>query len=356
MNIDAVTGPPREKVGRTAIQKNAHNSSVRYGGICGPVAPTVVASAANREAFAMSLSKFVEMPDVAARLKPLRPQGARKIDALIKVEPQSARYMLVGTAFDYLLRFELQRRAPHAVSGPWMAETASKMIVRNIGSASVGLDLLHDADPARYLPPEEVANRAAALVENAKSSVATYLKEKNPSKSAQGEMAGHALRLAKLDSIYRRQTLDLSFEDVDKGDISELVALLQIVPFDQLTHDKVLLLNPDFGQISKLVQGADADLISGDLLVDFKVVRTAKLDSRMLDQLLGYYLLARKEQTADPQFPPIGRVGIYFARHGFLWSIETSEWISRPEFSEVEQWFFERAAQLFKTRPAARRG
>jgi hypothetical protein len=69
----------------------------------------------------VSLLRFLAEPDVAAKIKPLRPKLPRKIPATLKVQPRSNRFMTVGTAFDYLLRFELQRRAPHAVAGRWVA-------------------------------------------------------------------------------------------------------------------------------------------------------------------------------------------------------------------------------------------
>ena len=82
-------------------------------------------------------TSFVEMPDVRAKIKPLRPKQPRKLNALIRVEPRSKRYTLVGTAFDYLLRFELERRAPHAISKPWVAEAAPDIIWRKTDTGSI---------------------------------------------------------------------------------------------------------------------------------------------------------------------------------------------------------------------------
>src|SRR5437867_45818 len=76
----------------------------------------------------MSLTRFLDMAEVKGSVKTLRPKLPRKINAPLKVAPRSNRYMMVGTAFDYLLRFELQRRAPHAISECLVAEDASEMI------------------------------------------------------------------------------------------------------------------------------------------------------------------------------------------------------------------------------------
>lgn len=295
----------------------------------------------------MSLTSFVDMPDVKGKLKPLRPKLLRNLSVPLKAEPRSNRYMLVGTAFDYLLRFELQRRAPHAISGGWVAEHALEIIWREAGSVSAGMDLMADAAPDRYMPPEEVAKRARALLENAKTAVAAYLKVKAPTATMQAELAAHAIRLAKLDSVYRAWRLEPGFEEASPEDVQDLVGLLEIVPFDDLLDDKLLLLNPTFGQASLLVGGADTDLIAGDLLVDFKTTKNSEIDASNLDQILGYLLLARKQRSVDPNFPAINRLGLYFCRHGYLWSLEASTWTSHREFSCIEQWFFQRADEVF---------
>lgn len=272
----------------------------------------------------MGLTNLIRVPEFKEKLRPLRPKLPRKLNAPLKVEPRSQRYMLVGTAFDYLLRFELQRRAPHAISDRWGAEYAPEIIT-----------------------PEEIAERARVLLENAKAAVAAYLMLKVPTTAKQAELAGHAIRLAKLHSACLALKLEPGFEEASEEDIQDLVDLLGIVPFDELLHDKMLLLNPTFRQSSYLVGAADADLISGDLLVDFKTTKENEIRAGSLDQILGYFLLARKQHLVDPTFPEINRLGLYYCRHGFLWSLETSNWTSNPEFPGIEDWFFQRAAEIF---------
>lgn len=295
----------------------------------------------------MSLTSFVSMSEVKAKLKPLRPKLSRKLNVPLKVEPRSKRYTLVGTAFDYLLRFELQRRAPHAVSERWIAEYAPEIICHEAGSASVSMDIMAGAAPDQYLPPEEIAKRMRNLLRKAKDALAAYLKSKAPTVGMQAELASHAIRLAKLDSVYRAWRLEPGFEEASPEDVQDLVDLLAIAPFDDLMHNKVLLLNPNFGSVSHLVCGADADLIAGNSLVDFKTTKKGEMNVDDLDQLLGYLLLARKHRTADPTFPAINQLELYFCRHGYLWSLEASAWTSNPAFHEIEQWFFQRADEVF---------
>jgi hypothetical protein len=295
----------------------------------------------------MSLTSFLDMPDVRAKVKSLRPKLPRKISAPLKIEPRSKRYGLVGTAFDYLLRFELQRRAPHAISERWVADYAPETIWRKTDSGSVGMDLLIEDDPQNYLPPEEVSQRARVLLDNAKGDVAAYVKLESPTRVQQAKLAMHAIGLAKLDTVYRAWRLEPGFEGAGYEDIQDLVDLLAIAPFDELLHDKLLLLNPNFRQTSHLVGGADCDLITGDLLVDFKTTKKSEIQDNHLDQILGYFLLARKQRLIEPTFPVINRLGLYYCRHGYLWSLDASVWTSHPEFPGIEQWFFQRADEVF---------
>jgi hypothetical protein len=294
----------------------------------------------------MSLSTFLNEPDVVAMVKPLRPALPRKVDAPLKIEPRSNRYVMVGTAFDYLLRFELQRRAPHAVTRTWVAECGCDILWKE----DVGYcDLLKGAvDPKDYLPPEEVGKRARAIVERTKSAVASYLKTKAPTRAQLSELAGCAIRLAKLDQVVRELRLDPHFKEAEGEDVEDLLGLLEIVPFASLLLKTTMLLNPTFGESSVLVGGADADLIAGDLLVDFKVTKASKMQARDLDQLLGYYLLARNHRRSNPTFPEIKRVALYFGRHGLLWPLDVTVWTNYPEFVEVEKWFFQRARDTVK--------
>ena len=149
----------------------------------------------------MSLTHFLEMSDVTARLKALRPKVPHNIGAPLQVEPRSNRYTMVGTAFDYLLRFELQRRAPYAVSERWVAESASDMLWKETDDGTS--ELWDELYAACHLPPEEAGRRAHAIVENAKSALGAHLKTKAPRRTELANLGAHAIRLAKLDPVFR---------------------------------------------------------------------------------------------------------------------------------------------------------
>jgi hypothetical protein len=155
-------------------------------------------------------------------------------------------------------------------------------------------------------------------------------------------MAAWAVRLAKIDGVVRGRGLDPTFEDAAPEMVEELVALLAQVPYERLLHEERMILNPDFGAASRAVGGADADLVTGDTLVDFKTTTSCEVCGNYVDQLFGYFLLARRAGM-----PPIDMVALYFARHGQLRVRETAVWTSRSDFAETERWFFERAREVF---------
>ncbi|AWP23165.1 hypothetical protein C4901_07345 [Acidiferrobacter sp. SPIII_3] len=121
---------------------------------------------------------------------------------------------------------------------------------------------------------------------------------------------------------------------------------MAITPFPDLLHDTTLLLNPSFGDASRAVGGADADLIVGDMLVDIKTTKDDAIKPEHLNQLLGYFLLARRHRAADPTFPIINRIGLYYSRYGHLHSFDASSWTEHPAFPETERWFFAKIEKL----------
>lgn len=305
----------------------------------------------------MSLTSFINMDDVRAKLRVLHPKVSRRINVPCKVEPRSDRYALIGTAFDYLLRFEIQRRAPHAITGEWVAEHAADLLGKEEGNFATWVSLTEDGNglvrPAQDESEmddelsEKVCRYAHNVVENAKSTVAAYVVNELPTRQEQAEMAAHAIRLANLDPFLRELQLNSGFDEVNNDDVEELLDMLAIVPFNMLIGNGPLFLNPTFGASSRLVGGADADLITGNMLVDLKVKKRVEIRAKELDQLLGYFLLARNQERVSSDFPKINKVALYFSRHGFLWSLDTSAWTYNPQFLEIEEWFLKRAEQVF---------
>lgn len=284
----------------------------------------------------MSIKVFTDQPKVNSALKALLPTfpRPRKITAPLRVAPRTKHYTLVGTAFDYFLRFELQRRAPHAKTREWVAERAPEIIW-----GSVGLESFLDVDPEHYMSPQEIAERSRDLLRQAKADVTAYVTNKSPARSDQEQLAVHAIHLAHLEEVYRRMDLDPNFQEVDREDVQDLLELLAIAPFDRLIDQQTLLLNPDFGASSQVVNGTDEDLITGDCLVNFKTTKSEEIKAEYLTSLASFLVLAQHERLANPAFPIINRLGIYFCRHGYLWTMDIGCLLENPHFKTLEKLF-----------------
>jgi hypothetical protein len=305
----------------------------------------------------MSLLSFIALSDVRENVKVLRPKAPRKIGVPLRVPPRTKNRASVGQAFDYLLRIELNRRAPYAVSRGTVDDFAPRLFSAIADSGSEGASMYRSivcgAGALNPIPPKEAAEKASRVVEEAKAAIANYIATDSPLHRQLVELASHTIRLAKLDSVRRAMLSDLQFEHAAPEDVQDLVDMFAVTPFSELIDPELMLLNPVFKNASALVGGADADLISGGALIDFKAIDASAMKSTHLDQLLGYLILARKERSIDSTFPAINKLGLYFCRHGHLWSANATEWTSRPEFADVESWFLRRANALRNEEAAA---
>ena len=305
----------------------------------------------------MSLTTFVDQDEVAARLRAFVPDMPRTFSIPIKVEPRTTNYSRVGTAFDYLLRFEIQRRAPYAQARSWVAESALVHLEKGgVIFLSTFKAVCERSQRSASPPPASswtfdgvsgripsMVERARKVVEAARSAVSDFMTKRKVSRKQREEVASHALRLARLDLVVRRGIFDPRLEEVNDDEVEELLALLGIVPFQALIDERVMLLNPTFGESSRLVRGADADLISGGTLIDIKTKKTAAWTLQDFNQLLGYLILGRNERRSKRAFPALVRVGIYFSRHGYLWVYDVASVVRSRAFREVEEWFIKRA-------------
>jgi hypothetical protein len=282
----------------------------------------------------MSLTGFVKDREVRARFAPLRAAISFPCRPPVRVPPPNCACAIIGTAFDYMVRFELKRRAPHAVEPEWLAESAHRLLELSL------------ARPLGAGEPERVGKAVTA----ARLAVAEHRARGEASAADVGVLAAHALRLAAIDSVRRAGKLDPDFDQVDTEGVADLVALWAMVPWDELIRPGPVFLNPTFRYGSARLGGADADLVSGDTLIDFKVVRRNLQASADVDQLLGYFLVAREEARCDPGFPAIARLGWYLARHGLCWVVPAEAILSVPDFAAIESWFWDRAADRYPVR------
>ena len=89
-------------------------------------------------------------------------------------------------------------------------------------------------------------------------------------------------------------------------------------------------LNPVFGYGSRLVGGADADMIIDGTLIDIKTTKDPTFKEDYYYQLVGYYILSLLGRIDTSYWKSrnnaaVHRIGIYFSRHGVLHTFPTKQ-------------------------------
>ena len=186
----------------------------------------------------LSVTSLVRNSRVKKLFDGLLSQVPKVLDIPLKVPPldswNGGHFGLVGIAFDYLIRFELQRRCLHTRTEGrgWIAEGAAELLLSKIhlGISQPTSTSAWPCNSTIY----EMARRYENIVSEAKSFLIThYLKdavpESQPSFESRRTMAEHALRLARLDPYYRNGYLDPEPEKIELGDVDNLLKIVRIL-------------------------------------------------------------------------------------------------------------------------------
>lgn len=285
----------------------------------------------------MSLTSFVKIKQVRDKFQETFVLPDFNYETVLLAPPQSKNYMLVGTAFDYLLRFYLKRLNPSAITKAWVAEQAVKQIPETLGWASPYSIFGRSWYQKTY-------DKGLGILNQAKHLYTDYLKSGQLTK----EIMKSAILLAQLDRIYREGRLDHNFGVVDGGDVTDLENLISLIKPEKFTAKNICLLNPTFGHASNLVGGADADLLIDDTLIDIKTTKYLKFDQPMLHQLAGYYLLHKIGGIGDVLGNyEINKLGIYYSRHGELFTFDVKDLITEGSLPQFINWFKNEAVNYF---------
>lgn len=290
----------------------------------------------------MSLTSFLKNKDVREKFKQEFPKPKFTEKKELLAPPLTKHWSMVGTAFDYLLRFYLKRLNPKAVERPWVAELSPKVLFMfkqgfaynpETDELEVVPDLVSDeADLAMF-------NKIKRILSEARNRYQAYLKTGKITKP----LLTSALFLANLDIIYRTGRFEdyVELDAVSDEDIKDLRKLIHIINPTLFKARKLCLLNPTFGEASRLVGGADADLVVDDILVEIKTTKKLRLTRDHYNQLIGYYTLYKIAGMLPKH--KIKNVAIYFSRHAYLYVIPVKGHINKAASSTFLEWFKERA-------------
>ena len=260
----------------------------------------------------VSLTSMLKEPAVRDLFRLTFRFETRQTDAAMAAAPLTdENHPAIGTAFDYLARFWLKRWNPHAVTSPWKAED--------------GVLKLH-AWAAKSPQYAESARVACEWLASAKSEYEAYIHTGDPT---DGLMRA-ALKLAELDVVHRAGvTVGIGVEPQD-DDVAFLHGLWKVMVGGDLRHLQTpMYLNPEFGDATDLVMGADADIVADGNLIDIKTGKSPAFGLKRFEQLAGYATLQRLAGRPD-----FRNVGVYLARYGQLLSVSADCIYGAPGFDK----------------------
>lgn len=225
----------------------------------------------------------------------------------IKAPPITKHYMLVGTAFDYALRFLITKVNELPPPDSWVAEG--------------GLEI--NASPRRKEFLEGTGNKFM-----------DYAYAGDDAVSIEDLLPG-CITLAKMDEIFRsgKDYPDDELFGIDPDDVKDLGNLISIVDTSLFKTKGECILNPHFGQSGIDIGGADADLMIGNCLIDIKTTMYLRFTLAHFRQLMGYYILNLRNQRLlgkhyERGINEVGTIkvlGIYYSRYGKLFTFPVKD-------------------------------
>ncbi|KKM01668.1 hypothetical protein LCGC14_1792120 [marine sediment metagenome] len=319
----------------------------------------------------MSLTKFLKLNEVKIKFREFFPKPRFSIQRELLAPPLTRHYSKVGTAFDYLLRFYVKYLYPEAICNKWIAENSrvllkliilekqldkdsrlpissketailDKFFINLINSIESNNAIYEYKDQITFI--EHCYHKVDRIISDAKENYSMFLLNGNITNT----LLESTLLLAQVDNIYRARRISENLGIFDQMDIKDLRNLISLVNQKELKPNNVCILNPNFGQASLMVGGADADLIIDDMLIDIKTTKNLKMDREYYNQLIGYYTLYRIGGVNNTTMNiDIKKLGVYFSRHGYLHLYNIEDIIDETEFSKFIKWFKEKAIQEY---------
>jgi hypothetical protein len=289
----------------------------------------------------MSITRLVtKRTPVRERLAADFPKPKLRLKAKLLVPSSRFTPGLVGTAYDYLLRFHLLRAMPFATSEQWVAEKALK----RVGALATHSKILVGKE---WRSAENIEYRMERIIGRSRRSLRTFLSGTLLS----ARMIESAINLAHCDLYCRIQRLDKRFEKPRKRQVKEIRSLINATNLDQFTSATRCLLNPTFGEGSMIIGGADADLLIDDLLIDVKTSVTLSVRIEDWRQLICYAALNKHFPIGGGKRPKaIRHIGIYFARYDYLVSWPLREVVDSTKFSSFAGWLSDYAINSYANR------
>jgi hypothetical protein len=267
----------------------------------------------------VSLTSLIKIPavrkEIVSRIKMPKVDKKTLVNLIPRVTGDPAK---MGTAVDYAIRFWLEKKHNGKQVNPLVAELAATKI-------------FPEFTQSKKQEAAKIVDQALEFIGNA-----TALDD---------NFAYWVFQLANLDLIFRQRIMPKSIPMIlSKSDIRELKSLMALAMKNWPVPGSYCLLNPTFGGASRLVGGADADVVQDSTIIDIKTVQYPGILD-VIVQLVGYTVLCSMDSIDNlPIGEGIERIGVYYARHGAYLSWDLEEVISWQEVKELAYFFEETVA------------
>lgn len=237
--------------------------------------------------------------------------------------PTTNNYMLIGTAFDYLLRTELKRNYPDVIESKPVGDAAINLITQDfvICNATKEEKMFLLGGKTRTTDNQKAMIRR--MGDEFHSHRLLFLKTGNLT----DEFIKSVLSYAKLDLVVRRGYFNLEeiLREPNPLDIDDMRHLYNAIPKEIFEFKPPIFLDPI------LAGGADVDLVLGDSLLDIKTTKFMKNDRNNWAQIVGYLCLAERVK----EIPEIRKMGFYFSRQGKIWAIDTDYVTANKNYEKI---------------------
>lgn len=288
----------------------------------------------------MSLTALIsgkKSQELREEFKTVFPRPKIKLTGEMLAPPLTNNYSEVGQAFDYILRFTLEYRHKEKIKSlcRWAADIAYLTIEKHLEAKKskiirVGFRGAIEKDRKEFL------SMLKTKYADAKNNYQKYLVDGILTDS----LIKSALFLAQLDVTFRTGMIDQNIGNENELNVKDVRQLMTVLNDDHFKVDSHCVINPTFGEGSRLVDGADGDLIIDDTLIDLKVTKSLSVKRDQLNQIIGYYILSLIGGINDDKdFRPIKNIGLYFARHGILWKFPVADLAEEKDILEFKDWF-----------------
>ncbi len=305
----------------------------------------------------LSLSGFIKLPEVKARLRQEFEKPRFSVDKPMLAPVLTSNPQKIGVALDYLMRFYADYLNSNAVSNQWVAEKSLEILnlikdnntiittpnfrLRKINNIEESPEIfIEGSKKVKY----KYYSEAKITIKTAKKSLKSYLKTGKMG----DKLIASALDLATLDVLVTAGYVPpLKQTKPDKNDMEDLRQLISIINPETIKADHTCVLNPNFGPEATKLMSAEGDIVIDDILIDIKTVKDLKVDRKIFNQLLGYYTLYRIGGIQGMPFDnQINKLGVYFSRYGYLHTYLVEDIINESTYLDFIAWFKKKALEF----------